>query len=457
MVQPYVTRWLRAIAVAITSYQYWLIFRMVNMHKITSYLMLDERAKELVDHVNGTSIGLTFSETAVLALLLSSTNAIFTKEELLQVGWPERVVAPTSLTQCISTLRKKLEPYTEVQLKTVARRGYQLHVSEQSHVKMLALNDADAIRDAIVGVSTWKKIFGIVLFCVILGAIWYVSDRHAVVRDVAKWNANKSIELNFGGTVGSAKMLYMGGEEHLHPSWWQKHIAPEGNHIANLKHFSSFVSTDGNNYSMSICPEHDANACKGNGIINITAINPKPAGLSMEEFIPLSQKMEQRIRYNKIVLPVGDKAFGELLEHNYHADIYFPVAGELLVRADLSMSLVYEGENKGKFYSTSCITDEDCLTTPIKYTLRGEFEQYQTTIHDLNVDVFHVKVQQKELTKPDAVSPSAMHFYREIRKHDIRDKDLFYYRIHQNQHTAVWIIPQMGQVLAWTKYTQVKL
>lgn len=61
--------------------------------------MLDEQAKELVDHVHGTQIGLTFSETAVLVLLLSAPNAIFTKEELLQVGWPERVVAPTSLTQ----------------------------------------------------------------------------------------------------------------------------------------------------------------------------------------------------------------------------------------------------------------------------------------------------------------------------------------------------------------------
>lgn len=51
----------------------------------------------------------------------------------------------------------------------MARRGYQLHVSEQSHVKMLAINDADAIRDAIVGVSIWTKVAGILLLCVILG------------------------------------------------------------------------------------------------------------------------------------------------------------------------------------------------------------------------------------------------------------------------------------------------
>ena len=427
------------------------------MHKITSYLMLDEQAKELVDHVNGTTISLTFSETALLVLLLSSTNAIFTKEELLQVGWPERVVAPTSLTQCISTLRKKLEPYTEVQLKTVARRGYQLHISEQSHVKMLAINDANAIRDALVGVSVWTKVAGIALLCAILAIVWYVSDHHAVVKQVAKWHADKYISLNIGGTLGTARTFYIGDEDRLHPSWWQKHLAPEGNHINNLNYFSAFTSTDGKNYSMAICPELDADACSGHGIINVTAIDAKPAGLNMAEFIPLSQIMEQRIRYNRIVLPADDKGMGELLEHNYHADIYFPVAGELLVRNDLSMSLVYEGQNKGKFYSTSCITDQDCLTTPIKYTIRGEFEQYQTTIDDLKVDAFHVKVLQKELTKPDEVSHSAMQFYREIRKHDIRDEDLFYYRVYQNEHTAVWIIPQMGQVLAWTQYTQIKL
>ncbi|MFB2780672.1 transcriptional regulator [Shewanella mangrovisoli] len=427
------------------------------MHKITSYLMLDEQAKELVDLVHETHIGLTFSETAVLLLLLSSPNAIFTKEELLHVGWPERVVAPTSLTQCISTLRKKLESYTEVQLKTVARRGYQLHVSEQSHVKMLAINDADAIRDAIVGVSAWTKVAGIVMLGLILISVWYWSDHHAVVKRAAKWNADKYISLNIGGTLGTAQVLYIDDEEHLHPSWWQKHLAPEGNHISGLPYFSAFAATDGKNYSMAICPSLDAKDCNGKGIINITSIDATPAGLDMAEFIPLSKKMEERIRYNRIVLPIDDKGAGELLEHNYHADIYFPVAGELLVRTDLSMSLVYEGENRGKFYSTSCITDQDCLTTPIKYTIRGEFEQYQTQIDDLNVDVFHVKVSQKELTKPDEVSHSAMQFYRAIRKHDIRDEDLFYYRVYQNQGTAVWIVPQMGQLLAWTQYTQVKL
>ena len=448
--------WLSVVS-AIIHHQFLLIYRALNMHKITAYLLLDEQAKQLVDQVHGTSTSLTFSEAAVLALLLSSPNAIFTKEALLEAGWPDRVVAPTSLTQCISTLRKKLEPYTEVQLKTIARRGYQLHVSEQSHVKMLAINDADAIRDAIVGVSAWTKFAGIALLCVILAIVWYVSDRHAMVKHLVKWHADKFISLNIGGTVGTAQMFYIGDEEHLHPSLWQKHLAPEGNLVDSIKHFSAFVATDGRNYSMAICPELEADACNGRGIINITALDAKPAGLNMAEFIPLSQQMEQRIRYNRIVLPTDGAAMGELLEHNYHADIYFPVAGELLVRNDLSMSLVYEGKNKGKFYSTSCITDQDCLTTPIKYTIRGEFEQYQTEISNLKVDVFHVKVQQKELTKPDEVSPSAMQFYREIRKHDIRDEDLFYYRIYQNEQTAVWIIPQMGQVVAWTQYSKIKL
>lgn len=433
----------------------WLSYRAVNMYKITSYLTLDEQAKELVDHVNGTKISLTFSEAAILSLLLSSSKTIFTREQLLMAGWPNRVVTPTSLTNCVSTLRKKLEPYVEVQLKTMPRRGYQLHVSVQSNLKILAIKDA--IRDAIIGVSNWTKLLGIMLFGLILATIWYFSERHSVVKDVAKWHADKSIDLTLAGTTGSAQLLYMGENKNLHPSEWQKHLVPEGNQIDHLKYFSAFAATDGQHYSMAICPEQNPASCKGKDMMNITSIHSQAAGLKLKEFIPLTHVMEQRIRYNKIVMPLGEKATGELLEHNYQADIYFPVAGELLVRADLSMSLVYEGENTGSFYSSTCITDQDCLTSPLKYIVRGEFEQYPTTIDNLNVDVFHVKVLQKELSKPDEVSPSAMAFYREIRKHDIRDKDLFFYRIHQNQHSAVWVVPLIGDMVAWTKYTPMRL
>ncbi|GGE70752.1 winged helix-turn-helix domain-containing protein [Shewanella carassii] len=426
------------------------------MQQLTPYLVLDAKAKHLLDQRDGSEIVLSFSEAQVLSHLLSAPGNVFGKDELLAVGWPERVVALTSLTQCISILRKKLEPYPEIQLKTVARRGYQLNISEQSHVHMLAISDGEAIRNALVSVSLKIKILGILLLLGLVGFFWYFSDYHEMVKHVSQWHADKQLPLNVGGTLASAQLFYHDGAEKLHPSMWQKHLTPEGNVIQGLKHFSAYAATDGRNYSFAVCPSADEAGCDGDGIINITTIDPNPAGLNMKEFLPLSRVMERRIRYNRIIIPAAvDDA--EVIEHNYHADIYFPVAGELLVRTDLSLSLVYEGKDSGRFYSSACVTDQDCITTPIKYQLRGNFQQYSAEISGNQVDVFQVKVTQKELTKPNNVSDSAMHFYREIRKDDIRDEVIYYYRIHQDHKTAVWIVPQMGNLLAWTTYSEVKL
>ncbi|MCF1428725.1 MAG: CadC family transcriptional regulator [Shewanella sp.] len=373
------------------------------------------------------------------------------------VAWPERVVAPTSLTQCISTLRKKLEPYGEVQLKTLARRGYQLHISEQSNVKMLAIKDAKSIRDLLVGVSVRTKAGGIVAALLLIAAGWYVSDYHGVIKVSATWRGDKTIPLNVGGVQEQAKLIYRVGKEQLHPSWWQKHLAPEGNQLDGMKDFSAFALADFNNYSLSLCPGNDIKACTGEGIINLVMINDQPAELSMADFIPLSKEMEKRIRYNRIKLPQGIGTGSEVTEHNYHADVYFPVAGELLIRNDITISLIYNEKNSGTFYFSSCVTDQDCLTSPIKYRLRGEFNQYRSEIGGTEADVFHVRVAQKMLTKPEEISSSAVHFFRESRKHEVLDDELYFYRIFQNDSTAVWIVPRLGNFIAWTKYQKLDL
>ncbi|MEC4728029.1 winged helix-turn-helix domain-containing protein [Shewanella sp. D64] len=436
------------------------------MLKVTSYLELDCEAHHLVDRINRTTIGLTFSESAILSHLLTTPDAICDKEVLLQVGWPDRVVAATSLTQCVSTLRKKLEPYPEVQLKTVARRGYQLHISVRSHVKMLAMNDAESIKTALYDMSLMVKGGGILALVLLIVLLWLRSDDYTVMRETNKWHADKQIPVNLGGTVESALLIYPKGEDKLHPSMWQKHIAPETNYIPSIKGFDILALTDGVNYSLASCATDVEGHCIADKMINLTAIELTPAGLDMQKFTALSHKMETRIRYNRVIIPAHitfeereqkRESEPEFVEHHFHGDIYFPVADELLIRADQGISLVYESEDQGQFYASTCITDEDCLTTPIKYQIRGEFKQYRETIDNLEVDVFQVKVLQKDLIKPEVVSASAMHFYREIRKHNIRDEELFYYRIHQDKQTAVWIVPLMGNIVVWTKYEKVEL
>ncbi|NRD75448.1 winged helix-turn-helix domain-containing protein [Shewanella sp. VB17] len=436
------------------------------MLEVTPYLTLNCEANHLVDHVNSTRIELTFSESALLSRLLSTPDAICDKDELLQVGWPDRVVALTSLTQCISTLRKKLEPYPEVQLKTIARRGYQLHLSVNVDVKVAAKNKWGAIKKPITAVPLMAKACGIFVVILLIMFGWLNSDYFAVKQEVSKWRADKTISLNIGGTHENAVLVYPKGVDKLDPFMWQKKIAPETNSIPAIDRFDAFAFTDGQHYSFASCPTNNEGHCIADQMINLAAINSDPAALDMSKFIELSQKMENRIRYNRVLIPPnvtfenqGQKTDvePEFVEHHYYGDIYFPVANELLVRADLGISLVYEGESNGQFYSSTCMTDEDCLTTPIKYQIRGQFEQYKGMFDKLEVDVFHVKLTQKNLIKPETVSASAMDLYREIRKDNIRDEALFYYRIHQDQQTSVWVVPLFGNIIVWTKYERVEL
>ncbi|GIU44137.1 CadC family transcriptional regulator [Shewanella sairae] len=422
------------------------------MLKITPYLELDTEANQLVDHMSGKKVILTFSESAVLHRLLLSSKPVCSKEELLSAGWPDRVVAVTSLTQCISTLRKKLDPYREVQLKTIARRGYQLHISTQSHVKMLAVNDAESMKAAFFDVSLLVKISGIVVALLLLVMAWYFSDYHKIKQNLASWTVQDNFELQVGSLKGSGKLLYKDDAPHLHPFMWEKHLQPDTNFLTCYEDFYAFAATDGANYSMALCPGEDEAQCAGKGLINLTSVDSDPADLNLKEFVELSTAMEQRIRYNRVMLPESTDTSGAFLEHNYQADVYFPVKDELLIRADINMSLIYDSDDTGEFYSSTCITDQDCLTTPIKYKLRGKFKQYSGMIDDLNVDIFQVKVEQKDLIKPDKLNDSAVRFYRDLRKRDIKDEELYFIRVHQDHKTAVWTIPLFGQVTAWYHY-----
>ncbi|QBF82991.1 CadC family transcriptional regulator [Shewanella maritima] len=427
------------------------------MIKVTPYLDFDQDTKVLKDRTNNAVVELSYSEAAIFAYLLETRDEIVTKEKLLEVGWPDRVVAATSLPQCISTLRKKLDPYTEVQLKTIARRGYQLHVTEKSHVTMVSMSDPKSIKAALIDVSLLVKVMGILVLLAIVAWVWYHSDYHSVVKKSAVWDTSSTVPITLREVEEQLPLFHTGAEQNLHPSMWQKHIAPEANVKGLFESFDGFALADNQLYSFAACLDVEDGKCVGKQLMNMAMIAQEPAGLNMIEFDQLRQIMEERIRYNRELIPAGSVDDGEIEEHHYHADVYFPVANKLLVRADLGISLVYEQPLGGKFYYSACITDQDCLTTPIKYKVRGEFQQYRQTLGDYEVDVFHVKSLQKNLIRPENVSDSAMYFYREIRKHNVRDEEMFFYRVSHTHNSAVWIMPLFENVVTWTHYEKVML
>ncbi|MBC7004295.1 winged helix-turn-helix domain-containing protein [Photobacterium sp. BZF1] len=74
-----------------------------------------------------TSQKLNLSEQYILLYLIEHANCPVTKEDLLNAGWPDRVVSEASLFQAIRSLRVKLQENTKGEIiETLPRVGYQI-------------------------------------------------------------------------------------------------------------------------------------------------------------------------------------------------------------------------------------------------------------------------------------------------------------------------------------------
>lgn len=75
------------------------------------------------------------SEILLLSRMLEEPFRVFTKDELLDIGWPGRVVAPNSLTVAIKNIRKIFgyRP-SELSIKTKHGYGYALHLPIEDEV-----------------------------------------------------------------------------------------------------------------------------------------------------------------------------------------------------------------------------------------------------------------------------------------------------------------------------------
>ncbi|WP_019615791.1 winged helix-turn-helix domain-containing protein [Psychromonas ossibalaenae] len=70
-------------------------------------------------------IQLPHSEIKILRLLLLQAGKVVEREDLLKIGWPDRVVSNNTLSVAIKSLRRKLlELGVESSITTVPSRGY---------------------------------------------------------------------------------------------------------------------------------------------------------------------------------------------------------------------------------------------------------------------------------------------------------------------------------------------
>jgi TolB-like protein len=94
-------------------------------------LTLDLRQEELRD-ATGARIDLRNRSFGVLRYLVTNAERVVSKDELLAANWPGLTVTEDSLTQCISEIRRLLGDSARDLIRTVPRRGYMIHLPEQT-------------------------------------------------------------------------------------------------------------------------------------------------------------------------------------------------------------------------------------------------------------------------------------------------------------------------------------
>ena len=84
-------------------------------------LIQDERTVE----ISGVSYRLSLAEVLILTSMLKSKGNPFSRDELLNIGWKERVVSQNSLTVAIGNIRKIINVNEEL-IITLPKEGYKI-------------------------------------------------------------------------------------------------------------------------------------------------------------------------------------------------------------------------------------------------------------------------------------------------------------------------------------------
>ncbi|GIU20288.1 CadC family transcriptional regulator [Shewanella sp. MBTL60-112-B2] len=410
--------------------------------QLTSTLSLNVVQQHLFDAEDSSRIELSFAETAVLQLMLKHQGTLITREALLEAGWHDRVVSASSLQQCISVLRKKLVNYPEVELKTIPRHGYVLHLATQNQSNHRFKKPTAALLFAIAVIAS-----------VILLSYAYLNHHQA------PYNENL-VHSKLSNVSGNVRVFTAADQVQLSADIANKRLANqisnEPNWQAPFTSFSSFALLSDKMDSFAICPDYQQDQCSGNQLINISSETAHGSQLELSDFLTTKIRMEQKT-YNKLDLPELKKHQGDLKEQIYHGDLYFSIDDHRLVRSDIRISLVDLAPDSGIFYFAACITDEDCYTTPIRYEIRGQFKRTTEKWQQRRVERFDIEVSKTSLSSPNALSDTAQIIYLALRKQHLTQEQLSFYRVYQDDGTAIWQLPLVNDNIMWMQRQTLKL
>lgn len=436
----------------------------MGMVKLSKYLSIDLESRELLDESNQDRSPLSLAELEIIKLLAQSIGDVVSKEDLNEAGWPGRLVAPSSLTQCISTLRRKLESQNDIELKNIPRYGYSLCVietDESAESVEPQSQDGNASSVARQFSRHWLWL-GVVLFVVLLTGLHFSGKLKQTVNYLALL-AKPGVasildaETELAGQKVQLSQLRLEDQPEVHRS--AAHFI--GNWSNTDKVFDNellkrIFANDNNRYeSVALCNKFEGE-CKDTQPLNLVRERNTFSPLDLQWLSETKLRMEQ-VTYNKILLDKFDNPSQGLVEDIYRADVYYYSASKNVVRADVRLSLVYQSPSRGTLVMAACITDDLLRHVSMRYQFSGEFKMQQKTVDGQLVKSFLLDTENVSFTSPDAISEESATIYREIRKSVLSNETQILRQIYQDANSGVWMLPLWGDTMVWAHRVKVTL
>ncbi|MGI2260438.1 winged helix-turn-helix domain-containing protein [Shewanella sp. GXUN23E] len=411
------------------------------MYKLTKDLFFDLSQNYLLDKVSGEKIELTASESNVLAVLLDNLGHTVTRQQLLDIAWKNKAVATGSLTQCISTLRKKLNPYEDIQLNTLARLGYQLEIDTGE-----APQNKGGYRQFL------NKFLNryVILSLTVLGLVSYwISSCYL------DWHTHEKIPFSIGDVNGTADVIYYKKLNGLDSARLENHLSASDVQWPAITGFNALYAMDKNGYSLALCPEIKPGECISEKALNISYLHSNH--IKLDSAIRQIYSLPAHHNFELIDAPGEHIVGNNLMEHDYQASIYFPLGEHQLEQYKLNMAFIYDSEDEGTLLFYSALTESNAAEFSMKYRFRGHFEKQSRSIDSLAVDVFHIQIEHKVLDNPESIGESMAYFFRRFRRSDISEQTLDIYRIKQSGDSALWMIPKLDNFVFWSRHREVRI
>ncbi|WP_169308399.1 winged helix-turn-helix domain-containing protein [Ferrimonas aestuarii] len=432
--------------------------------QLSQNLRIDEARRELIDARDGSAHPLSFAELEILKSLYLNWGEVVDKDTLTQAGWPGRVVAQSSLTQCISTLRRKLQTHQDLELKTIPRHGYCLCSHECApDDKSASVMTSPVIKRKAVN---WRR-FGMwatlplvfVTLVLLHSSGWLARVKQRLQMLDAPKVAEVMVEpIQVGHNTNLAHQVVFDVDQGIEPVGAQQFVA-NWNHVDQMmpkaNQQRSFIKQSNDFDSIALCMDYQGD-CKDRIPLNLVKRHRTEPQLDLSWLQRTKLRMEQ-VTYNKILLDRFEGPADGLTEEVYRADVYYYGDSDNVVRSDMRFSLVFESEHRGKLIVAACFTDAVNWQTSMRYEFSGSFNAFDSQVDGRLVRRFQVDVDNQQFNRPGVLTEEMAVIYRELQKAVLSQKQLVLHQLQQDEASGVWSLPLWGDTMVWATRAELKL